>query len=92
MLAWDDEVYTGDRLVSVDAEKVRAYSQESMNYIRQELDLPPNDSDKKVTDEPQIRVEDMRPNMAPSVEIGHKLLSGTDWAQQERLWRNGEIY
>ncbi|KAJ6015128.1 isoprenoid synthase domain-containing protein [Penicillium herquei] len=83
---WDDEVDTNDTLISSDAKRVRAYSQQSMKYIRQELGLPANRENGKSIEDTKIKIDQIHPNMILFSEVGRMLVSGTDIAQRERFY------
>ena len=86
IFVWDDEIDTSDSLIALDAERVRAYSQQSLNYIHQELGLSANGGKKKAVDEDQVIIEKIHPNMVLFGEVGRRLLSATDRIQRESFY------
>ncbi|KAJ5630144.1 terpenoid synthase [Penicillium herquei] len=88
IFVWDDEVDTSETLISSDAQRVRAYSEQSMRYIRQELGLlSESETEKAIADsDAPITIDQIYPNMSMFSEVGRPLRSGADIAQRERFY------
>lgn len=88
VFVWDDEIDTSDSLIASNIDNVRAYSQHSLGYIRQELGLPAKDGNGTLANGDSY----VHPNMTMFHEVGKRLLGATDTIQREHLYHELEYY
>ncbi|KAH8887963.1 terpenoid synthase [Thozetella sp. PMI_491] len=91
IFAWDDEVDEGDTITASQEDFVHAYSQQSLQYIRKELNLPEN---RETIQDNFANIIETKAQLKMALfgVVGNKLRTAMDLVQRERFYRELEHY